>query len=372
MKKKVGPDLSLYAYNSEFINKPKINKNGGFNFASLTKGFYDDIVSVQQSIKESKTDLNVFKTNAVKESVYSNKNVPSSWKTKLNYRNHICKAIYNDNDFAIYLGKKEEHNPMEVKLNHFLGNDDLNIMNQTGINLLPKIIKKHKDISTTIQRRNTMRHTQKYTAYLTVQNKDQNYLSDKEIASKLDEYKSKFDMDEYMVKLRQHKEEETKRKFLITETKEDNKDEKASPYYTMYSNGDYKKMNHKKNKLNKAKVFKSSVYINLLPKDTVEINENEDKRAKMKTQTDFLYLEKEEPIEITNPKKKRELEIINYYGPRYNYCSICNRKNLEFYQNFETKQCFKLLSYLKNERVSKRKMPISQEHKSPKNKEENV
>ena len=368
MKKKLGPDLSLYAYNSEFINKPKINKNGGFNFASLTKGFYDDIISTQKSIRTSQSDLNNLKTSSVKESVYLNRKVPSTWKTKLNYRKDVCKAIQTDNDFAIYLGKKEEIDPMEAKLNHFLGKDELNTMNETGFNL-PKINRKIKTISPTA-RRGTIRHTQNFTSYLNSQFKDPNYLSEKEIASKLDEYKSKYDMEEYMANLRTKKIEETRNKFLITETDEEHKQVPFSPYHTI--SVPIEANSTKKHQISKPKVFKSSIYINLLPKDKEgEEAPQNDKRSKTKTFTNFLNVDTDEPIVITNPKKKRELEIINYYGPRYNYCSICQRKNLEFYQNFETKQCFKLLHYLKNERLPKRNIPTSQPTTARTNEETN-
>ena len=63
----------------------------------------------------------------------------------------------------------------------------------------------------------------------------------------------------------------------------------------------------------------------------------------------FLFHNKEfdKVIEITNPKIKRDLELINYYGPLYTHCKFCNNRNLEFYKNSEPNQTLKLLQYLK-------------------------
>ena len=52
-------------------------------------------------------------------------------------------------------------------------------------------------------------------------------------------------------------------------------------------------------------------------------------------------------LEITNPKIKRDLELINYYGPLYTHCKTCNNRNIEFYQNSEPNQTLQLLHFLK-------------------------
>ena len=76
------------------------------------------------------------------------------------------------------------------------------------------------------------------------------------------------------------------------------------------------------------------------------------KKIKLKPlQTENIFLfhnaEFDKVIEITNPKIKRDLELINYYGPMYTHCKLCNNRNLEFYKNSEPNQTLKLLQYLK-------------------------
>ena len=54
---------------------------------------------------------------------------------------------------------------------------------------------------------------------------------------------------------------------------------------------------------------------------------------------------------ITNPQVRRNLELIDYYGPIYVHCKFCHRRNLEFYENSEVNQWFKLTGYLKKVRL---------------------
>ena len=53
------------------------------------------------------------------------------------------------------------------------------------------------------------------------------------------------------------------------------------------------------------------------------------------------------PIEITNPKIKRDLELINYFGPHNSNCLVCKKRNMDFYTNSEPNQTLILLNYLK-------------------------
>ncbi len=54
------------------------------------------------------------------------------------------------------------------------------------------------------------------------------------------------------------------------------------------------------------------------------------------------------PPKITNPQVRRNLELIDYYGAKYVHCKF---SHLEFYENSEVNQCFKLTGYLKKVRL---------------------
>lgn len=343
-------NLTYYAYNATYQNK-SANKEKTLNFTNLQKGFYDDIILTESNIKHSRKSLEDIKEKSIKQSVYSNRNIPSTWKTKLNYRDEVCKSIQNDSTFAKFLGKKENEDENEKKINKFLGittNPHMKTQSTLSLNetsSLPEIEKSKTETSklSEFNNRKTVKKVSYLMSSMAIHNNGVHIMSEKEIASKLDDYKSKYDMNKFIETLRNKMEKEDK----IYSTTEMNETSKTLNTTSRRKN-------------NKPKVLQSSIYINLIPKEKEEKRVNTASNVEQK-ETQFLNVAGEEKIEITNPKIKRELEIIDYYGPRYSYCKICNNKNLEFYQNFETNQCLKLLSYLKKERLAKKK-----EFKAPK------
>jgi hypothetical protein len=52
-------------------------------------------------------------------------------------------------------------------------------------------------------------------------------------------------------------------------------------------------------------------------------------------------------IEVKNPLIKKHLESINYYGPRYSYCSSCKNRNIEFYNELQPNNCLNLIKIIK-------------------------
>ena len=110
----------------------------------------------------------------------------------------------------------------------------------------------------------------------------------------------------------------------------------------------------KKGELTKAEVFKTTIYNNLLNKNT---SKKEDHIVTLKDYRDILDNE----IEIHEPEIKKKLEDINYYGPFYPYCFIGRRKNMLFYKTMEHNQCITLLNYLRKMR-NKPTLGIKVEH----------
>ena len=123
----------------------------------------------------------------------------------------------------------------------------------------------------------------------------------------------------------------------------------------------------------KEHVLKSSIYYNLISKDS---SNDDDIKLKtslkkknlkpLKPSSIFLNHNKEfdKVIEITNPKIKRDLELINYYGPLYTHCKLCNNRNLEFYQNSEPNQTLKLLHFLKRIKLGEEKEKDKEDNKA--------
>lgn len=355
-------NLSYYAYNPEYQYKGVI-KNGELNFAKLEKGFYDDIIATQSEINTSKRELESLKTNSIKEFVYSNRSIVPSWKTKLTYRDNVINALKSDQTFSDYCAGIPNPNPPMMNPITF----NKTIQSQKDLeraasraqsraassSKLPEIslTNNFETLSSFQQGGLTDKHvkrgaSKKMSFLMSTFTPHTHLLTDKEIASKLDDYRVKYDMGKYVEKLRMAYDDDNKKK---------NCDVDEFQAVTEQINKKNKK------KMNKAKVLKSSIYINLLPKNINEDQKNKTVRPHIPVKEEkvpfgpFLNSNPEafRTIEITNPKIKRELEIIDYYGPRYTHCKICNNKNLDFYQNFEPNQCLKLLSYLKKVRIKK-------------------
>lgn len=117
--------------------------------------------------------------------------------------------------------------------------------------------------------------------------------------------------------------------------------------------------------INKKEVFKSTIYSNLIPDQANPLKQhmiiplekkhqhNHKQQIKKLTYGPFLNFNYDayyKNIEITNPKIKKKLTELNYYGPYYSHCPSCRNKNLEFYEMMEPTQCLKLLAQLKKTR----------------------
>ena len=231
------------------------------------------------------------KEKSIKQSVYSNRTIPSTWKTKLNYRDEVCKSIQNDNTFAKFLGKKEKEDENENKINQFLGiTTNPHIKTESTLSLnetstLPEIetIKTDTSKLSEFHSRKTAKKVSYLMSSMVIHNNGVHIMSEKEIASKLDDYKSKYDMNKFIENLR-------------------NKMEKEKIYSTTEMNETSKTLNTtSRRKNNKPKVLQSSIYINLIPKEKEEKRVNTASNVEQK-ETQFLNVAGEEKIEITNPK----------------------------------------------------------------------
>ena len=378
-----------YAYNINSTSNKGGNKN--ISFKMLTGNFYEDLINSDVSLQKKRQLLSEIKNNSIKESVYCNKEIPKSWKTILGYSDEVYKAIDQDPDFAYYIGtsnkEKKSNDFFETQLKKVSSGSDVTKKKFLNLDRIDKYIK-DIDIKTTnetekndkniiLEKANqtiSFSETKQDSAkksdvinkgkgHMTQNNffwgMNDNALNDKLISSKLDEYRSKYDMNKFMNDIRQKRAREGKDKDLLHYV----------PNFIKERKNNYREILKMKTKSNKEYVLKNSIYSNLLPgKDSNTIKKNSIKNHKNlslpklnkgifnseKTSSIFLSRppEFDAPLEITNPKIKRDLELINYFGPRYTNCHICRRRNIEFYQNSEPKQTLILLSYLKKVKLN--------------------
>jgi len=365
-----------YAYNIN--NSPNSTNKKKLSFNSLEKNFYEDLINSDINIRNTRQSLNEIKSNSIKESIYSNKNVPNTWRSMLGYQNQVYRVIDKDPSFAFYIGRTQK----EDSNNKFFEAQKLRSFNETQNNdnkKLPDFIKEYlskkdekeiapyeskdkKDVS-----KSSQIDTKKDEDKGNVVNKrfkaklsqvyqrgpihDNNFAIDEKIvSSKLDEYRAKYDLNKYMYEIKKKRMGDMKQK---TYTKNlIDRDTNYRLYLKTRTHSD------------KERVLRASIYYNLLSNDDVQQSNFPFKSNSLKKRLkpinkstssgsfNFKYNnEFDKVIEITNPKIKRDLELLNYYGPLYTHCKICNNRNLEFYQNSEPNQTLKLLHFLKRRKL---------------------
>ena len=353
-----------YAYNIN--NSPNNTKAKKISFNTLSKNFYEDLITSDSSIKSNRHILNKIKSKSIKESIYSNKMVPSEWKIMLGYQNDVYRIIDKDPAFALYLGRSQK----DSNLNKFseaqklrsvndsqnfekpipdfikkyfssMDNDNQNKNNEGDNSSLIENKKDEAKINSPEKIKSQRRPSQIYQRGLI--NNEKIVIDDKLISSKLDEYRTKYDLNKYMydIKNKRSVDKETKINNILTPNPKDRE-------------MNYRQFLKTRTQNDKEHVLKSSIYYNLINKD----NDNNKLKTSLKKKnlkpiikpsSIFLNHNKEfdKVIEITNPKIKRDLELIDYYGPLFTHCKLCNNRNLEFYQNSEPNQTLRLLHFLK-------------------------
>jgi hypothetical protein len=374
-----------YAYN---INSTQKNGFKNLSFKMLTGNFYEDLINSDINLIKKRQLLSNIKNKSIKESVYCNKEIPKSWKTILGYSDEVYKAIDQDPEFAFYVGasnkEKKTNEFYETKLKNVISTADVGKKKFLNLDNIDKYIKDNnirdtyeteKDEKNIIMEKaaHTMTsvetktdkskrpdsftkakplHMPTSTFYWGMNN--DHVLNDKLISSKLDEYRTKFDMNKFMNEIRQKRARDGKDKEMLNYV----------PNFIKERKNNYRETLKMKTQSNKENVLKNSIYSNLLPsKDFNQVKSKLNKNLslpKLKKQkiepVNSLFLNVENdfdtPIEITNPKIKRDLELINYFGPRYTNCHVCRRRNIEFSQNSEPKQTLVLLHYLKKVKLN--------------------
>ena len=355
-----------YAYN---INSASKQGYKNISFKMLTGNFYEDLINSDINIKSNRHVLKAIKSKSIKESVYSNKVVPKEWRTMLGYQDHVYGVIDKDPAFAIYIGRSQK----ELNNNNAFQTQKLKSANETTSfeekpipdfikNYLAKsedkteeklqkaveVEKKNEgEKSNTVDKIKFMRRpSQLYQKGL--MNEKNMIIDDKLISSKLDEYRAKYDLNKYMHEIKNKKTLDQEKKELNIFT--------PNP---KSRDSDYRQFLRTKTQNDKEHVLRSSIYYNLISEDDIKDKNNfkfrdtllRKKLSPINTKSGAFNSkynrESNRILEITNPKIKRDLELINYYGPLYTHCNTCNNRNIEFYQNSEPNQTLKLLHFLK-------------------------
>jgi len=367
------------------------------NFEKMNRGFYDDLIETDDLLKQKKNNLTKTKNFSIKESIYSNKNIPQSWRNKISYYNELYKTMSKDKFFVSYLGKGGEDVNAYSTMTQTQTQPNLN----SEFSLKDAIKNKNKFFNTISVKSpsNANENSDKNKTNITTKNmffnpnnkggaysKLYNQLAEsRKIHNILEEFKANYPLtlptipkltNEINLEKNNGTNNLNENNLLITQTNDKKKETtsnlttegKEEKKLTINENTVSKfkskeiHRRRKKGELTKAEVFKSTLYNNLLPPgDYVNEETKKEKKKKKKNfnaenfnENKYLFSSAEafnKKIKITNPKIEEKLQDINYWGPHFSHCPPCCYKNMYFYENMEKNQCYKLLNYLKKIRI---------------------
>ena len=318
MKKiKMKPKLKIDRIGHKYaldISKFHEKTNVKIDFNNLNKDFYDDIESNDIAIKKDKKLLSKIKNLSIKEFIFANKEIPYSWKNKLNYQKDMINIISKDENLISYIGSNPKEFTYIKKLPKI--NELLNKMKKNNID-----INQDNDEKTNESRGKYGRNQLKF--------KSKTKLINDDIKILLDDYKHAYPIKEKLNELMLYSQENYKNfeKELISDNNKNasldlNINLETFPYIKT------RKINSlNKSKANNKRVFKHNIF----SFDSVKYNTINKNRSSLFDNNNEKYI-----------------KSINYYGPHSSFCPSCRKKNVAFYNNMGHKECKELINHIKN------------------------
>ena len=365
MKTTIDKLAHKYALNIKQIRGPGPTKVA--DFKNINKNFYDDIEADSKTLKNDKNLLDKIKENTIKEFIYTNREIPNIWKSRINYQDEILNVMCKDKSLLTYIGSS----PTKTK--------------KFSYDKFPKINLRYEN-QKTFRSRNAHDNYKELNSYKnsseinsTVKNKysfkKNKVMTEKEINALMDDYKNAYPIKEKLKELyiTSNYYNFKNNKFNTISVNESDKNESkinsnmniskraCNSIDTMYSKLPRHTFIHTNKKLisKKQRTFRQNIFNNLNPSIDRDNNNthyslNKDTLNKIITKKKInLNKEKENEMKITiisNPIIKKSIESINFYGPYYSFCSSCRKKNLEYYNNMESNHCFDIIHLIKKAR----------------------
>ena len=383
MKTTIDKLAHKYALNIKQIRGPGPTKIA--DFKNLNKNFYDDIESSNNTLKDDAKLLNKIKSYSIKEFIYTNKEIPNIWKNKLNYQDDLLDVISKDKKLLSYIGSspiKTKNNSLDKfpKINTRYDvissvksrNIEDNI-SKNDINSMKEIINNNISNNSIISssRNNEIKNEIKNKYNF----KKKSELSEKEINTLIEDYKTAYPIKEKLKELYITSNYYNSNKNLNeTQTLSHNLNQNNDNHlmctkktYNSIEPTSRKNTRHifihtnKKNISKKQRTFRQNIFNNLSPSiDNTFYSFNKNILNKISKSNKIINIYNENKNkngkdigkinEISNPIIKKSIESINYYGPYFSFCPSCCNKNLEYYNNLEPNHCVELIHFIKKER----------------------
>ena len=365
-----------YALNINQLRGPKSSKI--LDFKNLNIGFYDILAKNDNSIKKNRAILKKVKDSAMKEFIYTNKEIPESWRHKSNYGDEMLKIMVKDKNMLKYMGTGQtgeinnKNNNIFITRNEnekalpnikksFDKNDKIDELSKT-----PQKIDEEKNPENIITEEHVNELSASKESKTKIRTKPKNEYMDKEINDILEDFKINYPIKNKLQELYDKTNfYSSKNSFNHSMTKDKignsstTKNLRANSIVNSNKNGidlDSKfSRNIFYNTIKNQQIFKrknvirQNVFNNLISNKENIIAKSTSYKAPSKLNpivfSDYKNFIKK--IKVKNPLVNRNLESINFYGPYFSYCPPCYNKNIEYYNNLEVNQCVGLLHHIK-------------------------
>ena len=291
----------------------------------------NEIEKNNEKLKESYAKLNKIKANSLKEFVYANKNIPQSWKNKINYKDKVFEIFVKDQNFLYYVAnsgsvsnksksksKSYKKRPQTTK-NKILfrnTNKSFSCISNTGNNINSK-------------RSSRLASSKYYSSCKNIHRHKDKSLEEQEINRFFDDLGKEYPIKKKLFGMFPERLINNMNNIISSNVKQKNKF----------------KVRFKHENIDRINEFKNNIYLHLIPsqqRDKLDIMKKDNKIF------DNSFIKKQ--FENKNNNIMKQLESINYYGPYYSYCPPCYNRNVDYYNNLDDNKLIQIIQQIKKRR----------------------
>ena len=387
-----------YALN---INQLRSSLNSKkLDFKNLNIGFYDSIEKSDILIKNIKNILKKVKDSSLKEFIYTNKDIPDSWKHKRYYGDDMLKIMIKDKNILKYVGSENKDPKDIIKSNNDKKINNLKTRNSqvenekilpdikhtfepklktSDLGITQQLIDTEQDQEKTITEEKNINLSSSRLGRFKPKSKQKNDYDEKEINNILEDFKTNYPIKQKLKELYEKTNYYTstlKNNLNLTKSGDNNTTKNIFSNSYIKNNKNELEKDSKSNRnifyktiknqqiFKKKNVIRQNVFNNLVSTRESIVSKSTDNKCirKLKPITFSDYKNFIKKIKIKNPLVDKNLENINFYGPYFSYCPPCYNKNIEYYNNLEINQCLDLLHHIKKLKIKDNKK-IEEENK---------
>lgn len=375
-----------YALNINQLHGPHNPKI--LDFKNLNIGFYDLLAKNDISIKKNKAILKKVKNSAMKEFIYTNKDIPDSWKHRANYGDDVLNIMIKDQSMLKYMGSGQQNEiNNKNKINNKAYTDrtyNFFITRNENEKILPdikkslekkskiyelsktqQIVESEKDINNIITEEQLNEGALSKESRSRIKPKPKNEFVDKDINEILEDFKMNYpiqsklrelyDKTNYYSSKNNFSHSMSNDKDVNISTKNlransfVNLNKRATDFDSNISRNIFYNTIKNQQIFKKKNVIRQNVFNNLVSKKDSFVSKSTTYKTTKKLNPIIIsdYKNFIKKIKIKNPMVNKNLEYLNFYGPYFSYCPPCYNKNIEYYNQLEVNQCLGLLHHIK-------------------------